>query len=144
MQNVQSSGSQETGLKTTGLAYCTDSRTSKLPKGILGWASGAERIERVERNLQKGTLRSEGNMTATLPATLPAPLPLHSAHMLWAQLIASGLSTEVVETRDRPIYRFTDIFPIFKHFTIIGYRFWKKNDIYIYIYFLSHTQLYRV
>ncbi len=107
MQNVQSSGSQETGLKTTGLAYCTDSRTSKLPKGILGWASGAERIERVERNLQKGALRSEGNMTAPLPATLP----LHSAHMLWAQLIASGLSTEVVETRDRPIYRFTDIFP---------------------------------
>ncbi len=26
-------------------------------------------------------------------------------------------------TRDQPIYRFTDIFPIFKHFTIIGYRF---------------------
>ncbi len=25
--------------------------------------------------------------------------------------------------RDRPIYRFTNIFPIFKHFTIIGYRF---------------------
>ncbi len=25
---------------------------SKLPKGILGWASGAERIEWAERNLQ--------------------------------------------------------------------------------------------
>ncbi len=40
----------------------------KLPKGIFGWASGAERIERAGRNLQKGALRSEGNMTATLPA----------------------------------------------------------------------------
>ncbi len=27
------------------IAYSTDSRTRKLPKGILGWASGAERIE---------------------------------------------------------------------------------------------------
>ncbi len=54
------------------IAYSTDSRTSKLPKSILGWASGAERIERAERNLQKGALCSEGNMTAPLPA-----------HMLW-------------------------------------------------------------
>ncbi len=28
-----------------------------------------------------------------------------------------------VDSRDRPIYLFTDIFPIFKHFTIIVYRF---------------------
>ncbi len=50
----------------------------RLPKGILGWASDAERIEWAERNLQKGALRSEGNMIATLPALLA----LHSAHML--------------------------------------------------------------
>ncbi len=62
-----------TSLDKHCLAYSTDSRTSKLPKGILGWASGAEHIERAERNLQKDVLRSEGNMTA----------PLHSAHMLW-------------------------------------------------------------
>ncbi len=37
-----------------------------MPKGILGWASGAECIERAERNLQKGALRSKGNMTAPL------------------------------------------------------------------------------
>ncbi len=54
-------------------------------------------------------------------------------------------------SRDRPIYRFTNIFPIF----IIGYRFKKKTItdiffflyIYIYIYiffFFCHTQLYRV
>ncbi len=48
------------------LSYSTDSRTSKLPQGILGWASGAERIERAEHNLQKDALRSEGNMTAPL------------------------------------------------------------------------------
>ncbi len=33
-------------------------------------------------------------------------------------------------------------FPIFKHFTIIGYRFWKKNDnryINIYIFFVTYT-----
>ncbi len=35
-------------------------------------ASGAERIERADVNLQTGALRSKGNMTATLP--------LHSAH----------------------------------------------------------------
>ncbi len=35
------------------IAYSTDSRTRKLPKGILGWASGTERIEWAERNLQK-------------------------------------------------------------------------------------------
>ncbi len=29
-------------------------------------------------------------------------------------------------TRDQPIYRFTDIFPIFKHFTIIGYRIHRQ------------------
>ncbi len=28
------------------LDYSTDSRNSKLPKGILGWARGAEHIER--------------------------------------------------------------------------------------------------
>ncbi len=48
------------------LAYSTYSRTSKLPKGILGWASAAECIERAEHNLQKDALRSEGNMTAAL------------------------------------------------------------------------------
>ncbi len=53
------------------IAYSTDSRTRKLPKGILGWASSAEHIERTS----EGALRSEGNMTTTLP--------LHSAHMLW-------------------------------------------------------------
>ncbi len=61
------------------IAYSRDSRTRKLPKGILGWASGAERIERAERNLRKGALCSEGNMTATLPA------PLHS-HALVVKL----------------------------------------------------------
>ncbi len=60
------------------LAYSTDSWTSKLPKGILRWASGAELIERAAQNLQKGALRSEGNMTDTLPATLPAPLRSHA------------------------------------------------------------------
>ncbi len=60
------------------LAYSTDSRTSKLPKGILGWASGAERSE--------GNISSEGNMTGTLSA----PLPLHSAHMLqWRHMYAN-------------------------------------------------------
>ncbi len=39
-------------------------------RGILGWASGAERIERAECHLQKDALRSEGNMIATLPAPL--------------------------------------------------------------------------
>ncbi len=60
-------------------APASPSLAPPMPKGILGWASGAERIERAERNLQKGALRSKGNMTATLPA----PLPLHSTHMLW-------------------------------------------------------------
>ncbi len=36
-------------------------------RGILGWASGAECIERAERHLQKDALRSEGNMIPTLP-----------------------------------------------------------------------------
>ncbi len=44
-------------------------------RGILGWASGAERIERAERHLQKGALRSEGNMIATLPAPLTCSGP---------------------------------------------------------------------
>ncbi len=57
------------------IAYSTDSRTRKLPKGILGWVSGAERIERAERNLQKGALRSEEIW------------PLHSAHMLSLTMI---------------------------------------------------------
>ncbi len=48
------------------IAYPTDSRPRKLPKGILGWASSAECIERAEQNLQKGPLHSEGNMTAPL------------------------------------------------------------------------------
>ncbi len=50
----------------------------RLPKGILGWVSDAERIEWAERNLQKGALRSEGNMIATLPAR--APLRSHALH----------------------------------------------------------------
>ncbi len=37
--------------------------------------------------------------------------------------------TCVISCRDRPIF-----FLIFKHFTIIGYQFWKKKTIYIYIY----------
>ncbi len=52
--------------------------------GILGWASGAERIERAERNLQKDALHSEGNMTATLPA-----------HMLWSLLPFWALNVSV-------------------------------------------------
>ncbi len=39
------------------------------------WASGAERMS--ERSLQKGALRSEGNMTAPLPATLPLQSGTH-------------------------------------------------------------------
>ncbi len=41
-------------------AYSTDSRTSKLPKGILGWASGAESSER------RSPLRRKYSMTVTL------------------------------------------------------------------------------
>ncbi len=51
-------------------APASPSLAPPMPKGILGWASGAECIERAERNLQKGALRSKGNMTATLPAPL--------------------------------------------------------------------------
>ncbi len=47
------------------LAYSTDSGINKLPKGILCWASGAECIERAERDLQKDALCSVGNMIAT-------------------------------------------------------------------------------
>ncbi len=56
-------------------APASPSLAPPMTKGFLGWVSGAERIERAELNLQKGALRSKGNMTATLP--------LHSAHMLW-------------------------------------------------------------
>ncbi len=56
------------------IAYSTDSRTRKLPKGILGWVSGAVRIV-IGAESSEGALRSEGNVTT--------PLPLHSAHMLW-------------------------------------------------------------
>ncbi len=52
-------------------APASPSLAPPMPKGFLGWASGAERIERAELNLQNGALRSKGNMTATLP--------LHSA-----------------------------------------------------------------
>ncbi len=45
-----------------------------MPKGILGWASGAERIERAERNLQKAL------------SALKEIWPLRSAHMLWLEL----------------------------------------------------------
>ncbi len=57
-------------------APASPSLAPPMPKGILGWASGAERIERAEQNLQKGALRFKGNMTATLPA--PAPLHAHA------------------------------------------------------------------
>ncbi len=36
-----------------GGAPASPSLVPPMPKGILGWASGAERIERAERNLQK-------------------------------------------------------------------------------------------
>ncbi len=51
--------------------------------GILGWGCGTERIEGAERNLQKCALRSE------------VIFPLHSAHMLWSQIIwfKSGLQS---------------------------------------------------
>ncbi len=42
--------------KLFSLAYSTDSGTSKLPKGILGWASGAERIERARAPLRSHAL----------------------------------------------------------------------------------------
>ncbi len=64
------------------IAYSTDSRTRKLPKSILGWASGAERIERAERNLQK-VLSAPKGIWPLRSRSVPAPLPLHSAHMLW-------------------------------------------------------------
>ncbi len=42
--------------KLFSLAYSTDSGTSKLPKGILGWASGVERIERARAPLRSHAL----------------------------------------------------------------------------------------
>ncbi len=55
-------------------APASPSLAPPMPKGILGWASGAERIERAERNLQKAL------------SALKEIWLLRSAHMLWLQL----------------------------------------------------------
>ncbi len=62
-------------------APASPSLAPPMPKGILGWESGAELLS------ERRALRSEGNMTA------PLPLLLHSAHMICWTLIYNTLFT---------------------------------------------------
>ncbi len=72
MRSIKTSVNLNSSLDNYCLAHFTDSRTSKLPKGILGWASVAERIE-----------RASIEALSALKEIWPLRSPLHSDHMLW-------------------------------------------------------------
>ncbi len=65
-------------------APASPSLAPPMPKGILGWASGAERIERAERNLQKAL--------SALKEIWPLRSPLRSHALVDGDKINTGVN----------------------------------------------------
>ncbi len=74
-------------------APASPSLVPPMPKGILGWESGAERIERAERNLQKAL-------------SAPAPLRSRSTPLTCSALytLTSDLIIAQTENKSRKIH----------------------------------------